>query len=155
MANENTIPDEWADINLQQIEQEYARISSMIMRAGKLKSNAKRDVGEAKVDLSRAGMTLEQVEGLLYLKYRNDPDLATEDSKGKIKLPTEGTINSAMRQDEQWVEAKEAVHDCELAVVDAQHTFDLCWEALEALKAKKDMINNVAADRRTELKSLS
>lgn len=155
MANENVIPDEWADLNLQQIEQEYARISTMIMRAGKLKSNAKRDVGEAKVDLSRAETRLDQVEALLYLKYRNDEELATEDSKGKKKLPTEGTINAAMRQDDQWIEAKEEVHDCELAVVDAQHTFDSCWEALESLKAKKDMINNVAADRRTELKSLT
>lgn len=155
MADERVIPDEWADLNLQQIEQEYARISTMIMRAGKLKSNAKRDVGEAKVDLARAETNLEQVEALLYLKFRNDDDLATEDSKGKRKLPTEATIQSSIRQDEQWIEAKEAVHDCELAVVDAQHTFDSCWEALESLKAKKDMINNVAADRRTELKSLT
>ncbi len=153
-AQTNLIPDEWAEIDKMALEDEYQQMSSLIMRAGKLKSDARKNVSEAKLAKSEAETKLEEIEALLYLKYRNAEDLMTEDSKGKKKLPTESTINASIRGDEDWQSAQQDVHDSELEIIDAQHTYDRCYEAFESLKIKKEMLVSIGADRRAELKSL-
>lgn len=156
MEQENLIPpDDWAKIDPQLLEGEYTTISGLLMRAGKLKSDAKREVSLAKQSKNEAETTLEETEALLYLKFRNDEALSTLDSKDRIKFPSEGTISAAIRGDAQWTEAQENVHACELEIIDAQHTYDRCWEAMESLKAKKEMLVSIGADRRAELKGLT
>lgn len=146
-------PDEWMDVDTDELEREYLQLSAHMARAGKLKSDARRAVSEAKLEVRHAEIALEQIEALLYLKWRNHPDYCTEDSKGKTKLPSETTINSAVKVDPEFQNAQENVLEAELAAVDAQHTFDRCWEAMESLKIKASALNSAAADRRSELQS--
>jgi hypothetical protein len=146
-------PDEWMDVDVEDLEREYLQLSAHMARAGKLKSDARRAVSEAKIEQRHAEVALKQITAMLYLKYRRDPALCIEDSKGKPKPPSEGAIDSAVIVDDEYQNAQANVLEAELAAVDAQHVFDRCWEAMEALKVKASALNSAAADRRSELQS--
>lgn len=135
--------------NYAAVQESFLRISSQQARVGKVKSDFKRLLGEAKCALEEAKTELGRVHALLYLKLRETN--MGEDSKGKPKPPSETTLNSLILQEERYQEAQAELHACELSVVDAQHAFDRAYEACEAVKTKRDALNSLAADRRAEL----
>lgn len=134
------------------LQQEYIRLPAQMSRVGRFKSNAKRALGEARVSLDEAKHDLERTEAVLFLKYRETLDNGN-DSKGNPRAPTEAQIKAAIVNDKRRVEVKQAVLDAELSVVDAQADYDHAWEEMESIKAKKEMLVSLGADRRAELGS--
>lgn len=135
--------------NYESLRDASLKISAELARAGWLKATARREHALAKQRVVEIEEELKRVDAALYLQFREE--MASEDSKGKKKSPTESTISSAIISSDEHELVLGDLRDARLYEIDMQHLVDLTWDLVEALKVRSSMINSLAADRRAEL----
>lgn len=139
------------NINRDNIEAEYTRVSADLAYWGFQKAKAYRVLGEAKVALEEEEYEMERTEALLYARFREE--LKEPNSKDKLVPPSEATINSHVVTAPEYEKAKARYFAAKLAVVDAQGCFDELYATTNAVDVKKEMLISIGADRRAELNS--
>ena len=142
---------ECTNINKENIEAEYTRVSADLAYWGFQKAKAYRDLGQAKVTLEEEEFEVERVEAMLYARFREE--LKEPNSKEKLVPPSEATINSHVTQAPELAKAKARYFEAKLAVADAQYHFDELYATTNAVEVKKEMLISIGADRRAELNS--
>lgn len=134
------------------IGNERVRISGILMRAGRLHAAAQRLRAESAYEVQEAKDALRHAETMLYLRYREQ--LADTDAKtGRVKHPTEKTLDSEVEQDARWISKRDHLRDVELAALDVRELDDRARALLEALRVKAQMLGSLAADHRAEISS--
>lgn len=139
------------EINRENIEAEYTRVSADLAFWGYKKAQAFRELGQAKVSLEEEEFEVKRVTGLIYIKFREE--LKEPNSKGVPTPPSEGTINSHVLNAPEVAKAQARYYEARLAVTDAQHKFDELYATCNAVEVKKEMLVSIGADRRAELNS--
>lgn len=113
-----------------------ARLDNCMMEQSGLRAHHGYMAANAEAQHSRLKLRFDVVEAALYDKHRK----AILDSGEKA---TEKMVENAVRKDEAWVKAKNAVIEAELIV-------NVAKACVEALKDRRDMIIQLGADRREE-----
>lgn len=121
--------DQYADIDLEDLESQSAKLPAQIAYVGTLLASAELEAGRAK-------LVFKQTEARLYKTYR----LELEASKSRT---TETMIESEVISDSDYTQSFLAY---EMAQVEVTKVKML----LEALRAKKDMLVSICAGKRAE-----
>lgn len=129
---------EAVSVNPDFIESDLSRNAADLAYFAELHADAVLDHGNAEIEANN-------VEAKLNIVHREQL-LATaeEDSKGKKKAPTVDAVKAAVESDPQYIAARRKVLEAEVAMVRAKGR-------MEAVRAKKDAIIQIAMTRRAEM----
>lgn len=113
-------------INTRDLTQELTDLSVMLFRYYEKKADFERDLDMAK-------FALKETKGRKYKEFKNGPTKTSD-----------AGVEAAIDSDQEVMLAQKAV-------ADANHALNTWWGAVDSMKAKKDALIQLAADRRKEV----
>ena len=117
--------------------------SAMIQHAG-LEWHYATQTAHARYQYERIKSAVEILEAKLDAEYRESLAAAAEgDGDKKKKAPTEAAIKATILADRRYASAQSRLHE-------SQHIWKLCEATENAFRSRKDMLLEVARDRRKE-----
>jgi len=126
-------------------------LDSAMMEHASLFVHYAEQAARARRQYERMKSTLEILESKLYALHRTKlmqeaADEAAQKEgkdKGKVDKVTEAQVTAAMKNDQRWWAAQQKL-------IDARMAYDLANDARAAFEQRKDMMVQIAVDRRTE-----
>lgn len=119
-------PSQDLQIDTRDLTEELKSLSLLLFRYYEKKADFERDVDLAK-------FTLKEIKGKKYKEYKYGP----------TKLSDAG-VEAAIDSDPEVLVAQKAL-------AEASHALNTWWGAVDSMKAKKDVLIQLAADRRKEV----